>query len=52
MASKNYSYRQVDGDDGYCYAIFDKRTGKQITYASMTRQEAQYQIKQLEKRGD
>lgn len=32
------TYRQEDGDDGYCYCV--RVNGRAVTYASLTRSEA------------
>jgi hypothetical protein len=39
------TYRQIDGDDGYCYAVFVN--GRQTTYASLTRREAMHEKEKI-----
>lgn len=35
------TYRQEDGDDGYCYCV--RVDGKPVTYASLTLSEARFE---------
>ena len=40
------TYRQEDGDDGYCYCV--RLDGKAVTFASLTRSEAMHYKSRLE----
>lgn len=39
------TYRQEDGDDGYCYCV--RVDGRAVTYASLTRWEAMHEKKRI-----
>jgi hypothetical protein len=39
------TYRQEDGDDGYCYCV--RVDGRAVTYASLTRNEAMHHKNRL-----
>lgn len=39
------TYRQEDGDDGYCYCV--RVDGRAVTYASLTRREAMYEKERI-----
>lgn len=46
MARNRVTYRQENGDDGYCYCV--RLDGKAMTYESLTLREAQVEKARIE----
>lgn len=46
MARNRVTYRQEDGDDGYCYCV--RLDGRAVSYASLTLREAVHMKNRIE----